>query len=151
MITLPFILSFKLDYITWICFIIFGCYFILKPQVRYVIILSGVLLAVGHLTGRYKFSLTVYVHNQALSDNCTMHGFRNSVHMYVLCVFLYAALDLPSCGITTEGASHFQEVLKLNATLIVLDLRANVLLGNGLYMCTCNILNPAVYHLHLYI
>ena len=88
------------------------------------------LLAVGHLTGGYKISLTVYVHNQALSDNidnCTMHGFRNSVHMY--CVFLYAALDLQSCGITTEGASHFQEVLKLNATLIVLDLRANVLLG----------------------
>ena len=132
MITLPFIHSSKLNYITWICFIIFGCYFILKPQVRYVIILSGVLLAVGHLTGRYKFSLTVYVHNQALSDNidnCTMHGFRNSVHMYVLFVFLYAALDLQSCGITTEGASHFQEVLKLNATLIVLDLRANVLLG----------------------
>ena len=45
--------------------------------------------------------------------------------MYVL----YAALDLQSCGITTEGASHFQEVLRLNATLIVLDLRANVLLG----------------------
>ena len=55
------------------------------------IILSGVLLAVGHLTGRYKFSLTVYVHNQALSDNidnCTMHGFRNSVHMYVF-IYLY--------------------------------------------------------------
>ena len=132
MITLPFIHSSKLNYITWICFIIFGCYFILKSHVHYVriFILSGVLLAVGHLTGRCNFSLTVYVHNQALSDNCTMHGFRNSVHMYIhVCVFLYAALDLQSCGITTEGASHFQEVLKLNATLIVLDLRANVLLG----------------------
>ena len=48
--------------------------------------------------------------------------------MYIF-VFLYTALDLQSCGITTEGASHFQEVLRLNATLIVLDLRANVLLG----------------------
>ena len=51
-----------------------------------------------------------------------------SVYIHV-CVFLHAALDLQSCGITTEGGSHLQEVLKLNATLIVLDLRANALLG----------------------
>jgi len=69
--------------------------------------------------------------------------------MYIF-VFLYTALDLQSCGITTEGASHFQEVLRLNATLIVLDLRANVLLGMA-STCVLVTLNPAIYHLHLYI
>ena len=49
--------------------------------------------------------------------------------MYMYVYVLHAALDLQSCGITTEGGSHLQEVLKLNATLIVLDLRANTLLG----------------------
>ena len=73
-----------------------------------------------------------YVHYQLLShsiDYCKALEIESiCMYMYV-CVFIHAALDLQSCGVTTEGASHFQEVLKLNATLIVLDLRANALLG----------------------
>ena len=40
-----------------------------------------------------------------------------------------AALDLQSCGVTTEGAKSFVEVLKLNPCLMVLDVRANELIG----------------------
>ena len=39
------------------------------------------------------------------------------------------ALDVQSCGVTTEGAEFFQEILKLNTCLIVLDLRGNSLIG----------------------
>jgi len=76
------------------------------------------------------------------SIQCTLHATNSSAsqdktrfiifmvwpHEYeVICS--RAALDLQSCGITTDGASHFQEVLRLNTTLIILDLRANALLG----------------------
>ena len=61
--------------------------------------------------------------------------------MYMYVYVLHAALDVQSCGITTEGGSHLQEVLKLNATLIVLDLRANALLG----MDSTGILNTPVH------
>lgn len=41
-----------------------------------------------------------------------------------------SAIDLQSCGVTTEGARLFIEVLKLNPSLMVLDVRANALIGN---------------------
>ena len=42
---------------------------------------------------------------------------------------LSLALDLQSCGVTTDGATLFIEVLKLNSCLMVLDIRANALIG----------------------
>lgn len=40
-----------------------------------------------------------------------------------------SALDLQSCGISTEGARQLLDVLKYNTTIVVLDVRRNPLIG----------------------
>ena len=45
-------------------------------------------------------------------------------------LFFLPALDLQSCGVTTEAAKLFIEVLKFNSCLMVLDVRANALVDD---------------------
>ena len=55
-----------------------------------------------------------------------------SIEFTVFCLFVFffhVAIDLQSCGVTTDGAKLFIEVLKLNSCLMVLDIRANALIG----------------------
>ena len=51
------------------------------------------------------------------------------VHVYAClpCV----ALDMQSCGISTDGAVALSESLHLNNFIVVLDLRGNELIGKG--------------------
>ena len=46
----------------------------------------------------------------------------------ILCLSV-SALDLQSCGISTEGARQLLDVLKYNTTVVVLDVRRNPLIG----------------------
>ena len=40
-----------------------------------------------------------------------------------------SAVDLQTCGVTSEGARHLISALKWNSTISVVDLRANELIG----------------------
>lgn len=48
----------------------------------------------------------------------------------ILCLSV-SALDLQSCGISTEGARQLLDVLKYNTTVVVLDVRRNPLIGKA--------------------
>ena len=48
--------------------------------------------------------------------------------MYV-CMYVCIALDLQSCGLTSDVAKLFSNILSNNKTLMVLDLRENDLIG----------------------
>ena len=41
------------------------------------------------------------------------------------------AVDLQSCGVTSTGAGCLQELVHVNRSLVVLDLRANELIGES--------------------
>ena len=56
-------------------------------------------------------------------------SFVNVLFLSMFC-FLLPALDLQSCGVTTEAAKLFIEVLKFNSCLMVLDVRANALVDD---------------------
>ena len=60
-------------------------------------------------------------------------------NMVPLCMLL-PALDLQSCGVTTDGAKLFIEVLKLNSCLMILDIRANALIGKA-SVVLCRVFN----------
>ena len=45
--------------------------------------------------------------------------------------FVMSAVDLQSCGVTSSGAVCLQELVDVNRSLVVLDLRANELIGGG--------------------
>lgn len=45
--------------------------------------------------------------------------------------FVVPAVDLQSCGVTSTGAGCLQELVHVNRSLVVLDLRANELIGEG--------------------
>ena len=45
--------------------------------------------------------------------------------------FVMSAVDLQSCGVTSSGAMCLQELVDVNRSLVVLDLRANELIGGG--------------------
>lgn len=47
----------------------------------------------------------------------------------VTCCLLSKALDLQQCGLTSEGAKALLEALETNRTLVVLDIRKNLLIG----------------------
>ena len=60
------------------------------------------------------------------------------VHVCLPC----AALDLQSCGISTDGAVGFSEALRLNCFLVIVDLRDNELIGKFTQhtsLCSCSI------------
>lgn len=49
--------------------------------------------------------------------------------IYMILSLNILALDLQSCGISTEGARQLLTVLKYNTTIVVLDVRRNPLIG----------------------
>ena len=51
------------------------------------------------------------------------------VYRFLFVCFFHVAIDLQSCGMTTDGAKLFIEMLKLNSCLMVLDVRANAPIG----------------------
>ena len=50
---------------------------------------------------------------------------------------LSLALDLQSCGITSDSAQYMKEILKLNTVLTIVDMRANELIGEPLIQYLC--------------